>query len=1395
MKMNSQLYNTYHYIRYFLSFLLAFHFYTPVWAQVSKLKFKNISIAQGLSQSTVNSIAQDEKGFIWVATDDGLNKYDGYSFSRFHHDPGDSTTISSDDLQVIFQDSYQRLWIGSRGKGLDIFDKRQQKARKFYDGARYPFSSLRISGIAEDHERNIWVAFSGGGMVRINGKTMEYDWFSENEGISQMIITALYVDKVGQVWAGTRNGELNLFDPVTRTFSHTKLTKDPQPTRNNEITAISEDHRGNLWVGTLLHGLKQFNRKTKEFVDFPPYNEQVSNISEKSINCLFVDSRGFIWIGTDGGGLKILNPRTHELNHFTYDDEDDESLTDNTIKTIFEDSYGNIWLGTHHGGLLLHSPGTNKFNHIRHHKYRENSLSSNNITAITEDQHGNIWLGTWGQGLNWFDKEKKTFTHFLHNPSNPKTISSNIIRCLYATQDGKLLIGTKNDGLNELDISTGWVKRFPFSLELAQHDIRCIAEDQQGTIWLGTNGGGVFQFNRSTATYTPIPLPNTMPIAVSTSYICSMLIDRKGNIWVGSFSAGLFKINPQTLKVEQFSDQHQNPNRWINNNNVHCIHQDLYGNIWIGTKGGGISKINPENGQITSFTTRNGLPNNVVYGIVGDDYKNLWISTNKGLSRFNLSNGECRNYSVSDGLQSDEFTLGAYYRSKLSGEIYFGGINGFSTFLPENIVDFKSDPDVLITNFTLFNQQVPIGEGSVLNEHITYTKNITLTYKESVFSIGFVALNFQAPEKCEYVFMMEGYDQDWRSVGTERGTTYTNLPPGDYTFKVKAANPDGFWNEKGAQLKISILPPPWKTWWAYLAYTFLIGCFLLLLRNFIVTRERMKNTLQLERLKAAQLHELDSIKLRFFTNISHEFRTPLTLIISPLRQLITRLESKQDPYLMRQYQLMLRNSNRLLRLINQILDLSKLEAGSLKVAMAKGDVVGFVRSIYDSFSNLAEEQGITFTFHCTEGFFNAYFDHDKVEKILYNLLSNAFKFTPEGGTISVGLQLVRPEGSVSPQYIRLQVSDTGTGIPLELQAQVFQRFYQADNQPQARQKGTGIGLALTKQLVELMHGTLELSSQTGKGASFTVQLPCAKETLAEEMYSSLAFVPPASPNRKEEVGAIDTYREGSLSDENAGSENVAKGKDLVLVIEDNAEVRRYVCENLTDKYTVLEAQNAETGLLLARKYIPDLIVSDVMMDDMDGIQLCKQLKQDEKTDHIPVILLTARASSAYHQEGLEVGADEYLTKPFDIGLLKTRIRNLIRVRARLREKFSLGFLAQPQPIAGESPDEKFIRKVVGIVEANLGDPSFGVEKLEKAMHMSHTQLYRKLSGLINQSANELIRNIRLEHAKKRLEQGDKQVAEVAFETGFNDPAYFSRCFKKQYGISPTEYLASLAEPH
>ena len=1370
---------------YFKFLTLSALFINFVLAQQGDISFQHITSSNGLSVNTVFCITQDSRGFLWVGTYEGLNRFDGNTFKIFTHDPDNLSSLSANTIYAIQEDGKGDLWIGTYPDGLNKYNRQTETFTRFsFDaGNDQALSSENVYALAIDNDENIWIGTSNG----LNKYDMKKNIFTKyffdpgnDNSVSSNIISSLVYDKNRNcLWIGTKTGGLNKLDLMTNKFTRYKLKSSAK----GELTA---DHvlclflSGNdtLWIGYLGDGLFCYDIPKNNFTHFINNPADPESISDNSVMSIFQDHSKRMWIGTYKGGLNLLEPSTNTFHKFLTDSKDPGSIGDNTINAIFQDNNDVLWIGTWTNGLNKFLPG-NKFHQYKHKPENINSLSTNGVYSIIEDQSGNVWLGTDVGGLNIFSPQKNTWKHFINIPYDKTSISSNCIYSLLEDKDGNIWIGTDETGISMYNRKSNNFIRHQYDPQnpnsLGTDAVSVMIEDDNGDILIGSFGGGLNKFNTKQRIFSKIIYNPDESQGMAEAGIYSLYEDRDGTLWIGTFGNGLFAYNKNSANsIAYYNDQ--NDSTSISDNNISAILQDADGTIWIATYNG-LNKFSKKDGKFSWLTTRDGLPNNTIYGLLEDSDHNLWLSTNKGLCRFNYYSGRIRNYNTNDGLINEEFNQWAYFKGK-SGKMYFGGINGLTVFNPDEISDDTTDVPIVITQFNLFNKPVQTGfnqklDRIILEESLTDINEINLTYEDYVFSLEFSALEYAAPGNIRYAYKLEGFDENWTEVESDRRlATYTNLSHGSYIFKVKSTNRDGIWNNEPLMLSINISPPWWKTGWAYAGYILMIFTILFSLRAYDLKRQRLKHQLQLEHEHSKKLEEVDNIKSRFFANISHEFRTPLTLILGPAEQILST-QTKDE--LKKNVGLINRNASNLLNLINQLLELSKLDSGKLKLNASEQNFVPFLKGMVMSFESLAVINSLKLTLDIPFDELSVYYDKEKMETVLKNLLSNAFKFTPNGKEITV--KLYKDENS-----LLLKIRDTGIGIDETDLPKVFDRFYQVNGQNTKSFGGTGIGLSLVKELIDLHHGQITVSSEKNKWTEFALTLPLGRNHLSDS-----EIVSENSAGEEPQL-KIDKHEFIHLTSEDTSSAQTTK--NILLIVEDNFDVREFIKDALGDAFHYEEAENGEVGLLKACETIPDLIISDVMMPVMDGNDMTRKLKTDQRTSHIPVILLTARSGIEDKVEGLETGADDYLTKPFDAHELRARIINLIRLRKKLQEVFNSDNITSI-PVSRKKLkgiDAEFMQRVLKVIEEHISEEEFTIEDFGNEVGMSRSQMFRKIKALTGKSCSVYLRSIRLSKAKIMLQNKENNVSEVSYSVGFNSPSYFSHCFKEEFGYTPSEMI-------
>ncbi|MCF8368878.1 MAG: response regulator [Bacteroidales bacterium] len=1409
-------------------------------------RFEKLSVGQGLSSRYTTVIHQDQYGFIWIGTQNGLNLYDGMEFKIFRSETENPNSLPSNYIYKIIEAKDSTIWICTE-YGLSRFNRASEDFINFYpDTIDYdnPINSIReIYNID-----NSLILNAGGSLYHFNINTFAF----HNTGIEIIPFpvevwndpVTMLPDSSGILWVLSKEGQnLALCRYNCKNGERKKyLPVSEEPIRYSDlnVTSLFKVYPNILWIGTFGNGLYKLVVNENGFYTYEHFDRFISKtIITDYITAIFQDRNSNIWVGAKYGFYKLLdgghsipalsdkenifyiknygvrdfsednsgcfwmtaldrifcfNQQTKNLTYFMHDPENPTSLSGNHPFQAYTDKTDQTWILTENSGISRLNTYANSFLQVKKNS-KENSLSNGFVTSFLVDSRGDVWIGTFGGGLNRTAyKEDHHFENFKHyfDPAAEKVRFSYYgnfeVGVIYEDKMGNIWVGTY-DALNKYNPESDDFTQYRYSPEgkssVGENVTTTIFEDHLGTFWVGTQGG-LNIFDRETEEFHYC-LPYTGSSAgIGGSATYTIYEDRQKNLWFGGKL--LRKLVRKDTSFITYKTGANIPNN-IAFQSIRVILEDNGNHLWLGTNKG-LYKMDILEETYVAVSNRNGQQEDAISGMCLDDRGNLWISkATGGMSRYNTADETFMNFNTTDGLVDIEFVEGSYYKDK-DGWMYFGGHNGFNVFHPDSIKVNTHIPPVYITAFSLF------GERRYLDKPIFETKEIRLSYYENEFTFDFVALNYLNSKKNKYAYKLEGYEEDWNYTDGQRFASYTNMGPGDYIFRVKASNNDGYWNDEEATIALVILPPFWKTNWAYLVYTFLFIGIIYLLRRYEMNRLHYKQKLEINLIESEKRKELDIEKNKFFSNISHEFRTPLTLILGPLNKIIDKSaneEQKEELGLIR------RNAQRLQVLINQLLSLSKLESGQMKLKACPENIVRLTRVLVESFQSMAEDREIKIDFECNANEYIVYIDALKYEKIVNNLLSNAFKFTERGGKIKVSVSPLEDSVTDSshqeePGGVTIKIADTGIGIRKEKLPYVFDRFYQVDEKQMRTNLGTGIGLALTKELVELHHGTINVDSESGMGTTFTLFFPAGKNHLsADEIFesSSRPMLQDHEFSNEDYLYVQDVTTKSEIKPETSYNNKLP----LLLIVEDNDDMRSYIRSYLTGLYNIIEAANGKEGAEKAIEQIPDLIVSDLMMPFVDGSEMTRQLKSDERTSHIPIILLTAKASRETKLEGLELGADDFLTKPFDTEELLVRIKNLVEQRRKLRALLSkhLGDSKQTSLIRESSGklisklDEKFLEKATFLVREHMSNPEFSVDMLAREMSVSRMQLHRKLTGLTDHSASDLIRNIRLMHAARLLKEGELNVTEITYEIGISSQSNFSKIFKEKYGVSPSEY--------
>ena len=1342
------------------------------------ISFNHIGIKEGLSQNAVLSLEKDYRGFMWFGTRDGLNRFDGYSFRIYKHNPADSTSLINNEVTVLYEDKANNLWIGAGG--IHRYNRSTDRLERVVtvEDISPDLPRIFISDIEADHQGNLWFSVIDKGIYQIH----------------------LITD-------GNGGNNYQLIGPYSLSDS-----KSNPEFKISDLQRVDQE----MWISN-RRGL--FRLKASEGGSFPqPTQTQFAKVSlplgEKNLrfSSLFLDEQDIFWATCDEGLIRI--DRHDALSRsvlFNY--PDDYSRVDCLYcgKKIAQDELGQIWM-TSFEGLISFNPSDKTYRLFTNDPDNPASLSLNNTTDILiEDDI--LWVGTMGMGVNLYDAAHVNFQHYLDREKSGRLFS--LYNLLVDKQQRVWFIDSyKKLGYLDTDADTfGIFEPFPDS-DWALADMK---KDDANNFWMVSKGTLIFfdPLNKDFETYTipGIDHPYTW------SYEYKLFVESENKIWICN-TEHLFLFNRQTRRFKDFGIP------LLESEHVNCIYQDNNKEFWIGTVqrllhfdpasgeyrsfgrftpqkdslnfplvkhilpdpmepdrflwlstgGGGIYRFDKDSLTFKAYTTEDGLPNNFVYGTLADDIGKLWISTNKGLSRFDPDRETFYNFTNKDGLQSEEFNSDAFYKDD-QGTLYFGGINGLTVFQPNDSSLPQDSPPVVITELQMMYEQIgPLHENSPLKTAITETKILQVKHDQNNLAFTYAALEYSYPEKIKYRYQLEGFDRDWVLARNERTANYTNLSPGNYTFRVGVSKNGKDWSTKEASLDLSVAPPLWRTWWAYIFYFISFTVLVLVAYRLQVERVRMNEEIKRKAFENERLAELEQFKSDFFANVSHELRTPLTIIVSKLEE--GRELRQEDRNLLEVLKVAMDNTHKVSKLIDQLLDISRLENDRMEIKLIEEDLVYYINLVCASLQPIAEKKSLTLTFSTPLSSVFVYLDPEVIQKILQNLIVNSIKNTPGGGRIVVTLETNPDATPPKPdqEWATISVSDDGVGISEEQLPYIFDRFYQSNLKENYKPEGFGLGLSLVKELVKILDGNIDVESTPGQGTTFNIHLPFTKVKQSA-----------AKPQRDisiEKVREVTPERASSLV-----SGDQTKNKDdrpTLLVVEDHEELRKLLYQQLTNEYRVMLAANGEEGEKIAKKTVPDLIVTDLMMPDKDGLEMSRNLKTDETTSHIPIIILTARTDQAIKLRGYEAGIDDFLTKPFSRQELVSRIANLIETRNKLRQRYARVFSGQLSENREFTLEETFLFKLTELVKQNIADEHFGVDALASEVSMSASQLYRKVKALTGLSTLQFMQHYRLQQAKKLLEKG-YNVSETTFMVGFTNPSYFSQLFKKHTGKTPLAY--------
>jgi signal transduction histidine kinase/ligand-binding sensor domain-containing protein/DNA-binding response OmpR family regulator len=1379
-----------------------------VQAQVPAGRTMHYTQKDGLSFNIINSISQDKNGFIWFATGNGLNRFDGVNFRTFKADPENPSGIPGNYIQYIYTDSFGHTWVSSR-KGLYSFAINTEKFSKhqIVKGT----DKVDVTSISQNAAGNLWIATTGNGFSFLDQKTGRYVNYSPKtlKGLASNSILSVVEDPFGMLWVGTRDAGLCVF----------KLNQSKVPTVIGgksdilpaaRVNEIYRDHADNMWIAT-SSGLWYYQRKMARFHSL---SASEYNLRSNVFLSLVEDRQHRLFIGLQEGGLYHLNLdklAAESPRDFVFEQVEDENkfnITPRSVQDLFLDKDQNLWLGTYGDGSYMLSSSPAKFKHFSKKLSDKSGESYLRYYGMCRDAAGNLWLGTDGDGIYNTKPDGTLIKHYRANTGG-NSLTDNAIISAYRDSQNRLWFGTYAKGLLLYDPGTDGFVSFKHdpknSSSIAGNDIRVIREDRRKNIWIGTNGGGLSRLDPRTRQFRNY---NTVNSNISSNDVRSIENDDRGNLWLGTYGGGLSYLVSRQDKIYPFT-QNESSGLNLSGSIIYALHMDKQKRLWIGSESSGLLVYQTEKKSLLRFSEKNGLADNSVYAILEESPGKVWISTNEGLSSIDLTNHKLYNFNGSDGLQGGQFNAGSALVDDKAGTMYFGGTEGWNMFYPKAIKPSSYKPQVRITGLQLYGKEEK-DKGNI--KPISESGHITLESGQSVFSIQYIALNFAYPKDAQFAYQLEGLEKDWNYVKYQRSATYRYLQPGTYTFKVKATNQDNIWQEDYATLTISILPPWYKSWWAYVLYTVMGVLAVYGFTRYKATQAKLKYRIRIADMEAQQERELHESKLSFFTNISHEFRSPLTLIINPVREMIDDQEKSADTA---NLNIVYRNAKRLLSLVDQLLLFSKAETKSDRLNISQLDLVALCEEVFLCFSHQAAKKNISYSFKqqataiespgidCNEAATQAeeeqgsrlsevhkvliYGDREKIEIALFNLISNALRHTPQGGAVKLSIL-------EDQRWVTVEVEDTGTGIAPEIGNRVFDRFFKVRDGKNYK-GGFGIGLYLVKNFVDQHQGHVSFSSKMGEGTTFTIKMlkgnaHFSQHLIMEGQQESSAILEELNvfdEDIKEHELALTSVTEYKAQQMGV-QQGVSSDIQTLLIIDDNEEIRHYISKIFSAKFEILEAGDGEQGLQMINRYLPDMIISDVLMQNLNGIELCSLVKADPALNHIPLILLTASASSEIRLKGIECGADDYISKPFEKELLMARVEGLLKSRNNLQTYFYNKITLKSGNLKISAEYKDFLDRCIEIVEKHITDGNFGISTLAEEIGMSRSNLYTKIKSISGQSANGFIRYIRLRKAAEIFINTDLTVQETILRVGIRDARYFREQFFKLFQMNPSDYI-------
>lgn len=1285
---------------------------------------------------------------MWFGTYDGLSRYDGYEFKVFRSKINNSNSLPHNYIYAINEDTHNNLWVGT-GQGIGIYNNLTGNWQPEYyiplnDASRQK-NTGNITYLQKDNIGDMFIGTNGLGVIKHEKDKADgiQIAIAGNDKNLTYNVRGLKIDAKKRVWIFIEGIGLCLYN-----YNSNKIIPVTK-----ELTAASfiETDNDNVWIGT-ENGLYEYNVAADKIIKH--YSEEHGSLTCDKVATLFLDKDHNLWVGTEGGGLNILNTSTGK---FTYllPGQEKNSLSSESVDAIYADKENRKWIGTLKGGIDILDPGKNRFTTITHNPLNPNSLINNFVSTFYEDEKGSLWIGTDGGGFSIWDRRNNIFHNYRNDHNKSNSLSSNQVTCIKQDHEKNFWVSTYGGGINKFNVASGTFDHYqcidPATGKTADK-VWLLYEDKELNLWATTFGGSFYHFNRKQNEFQLFDSGLTNLIA-----ICE---DRRDNLWAGN--------SHQLILIDKKNKNH----RFFEiGKPIRSIYEDTRGNFWIGTEGGGLILFNRTTGKIQKrYSDSNGLCNNSVLNILEDKNGKLWLSTFNGLSKFDFGSKTFKNYYQSDGLQSNQFLFSAAMKLH-SGELVFGGIKGFTMFFPDSLRVRSYVPKLVFTDLKINNEPVSSGNSRMVETVDNKITELKIPYDKAVLFFQFAALEYTAPEKIAYAYYLQGWDKGWNYVGNMRSANYTHLSEGSYTFRIRSTNSDGTWSGNETSIQIIILPPWYRTWWAYLLYVLIVGSAIYLFMMYKQKQTRLKYKVKLAKMSAQKEHEINEKKLSFFTDVSHEFRTPLSLIINPLRDVLDKSENGPEK---KELNIVYRNARRLLSLVDQLLLFRKADTETDNLNISLVNFRNLCHEVYLCFVQQAKSKSIEYGFECDHQNLYLYVDKEKIEISLFNLLSNAIKYTPENGKVLFKIEEKEND-------VLMSVRDTGIGISAAEGNKLFDKFYRVGSGTGTGRSGFGIGLYLAKHFIDHHKGEIYYESDAGKGTTFFIKLKKGKEHLCEQKVCEEVIVP------------SDIFHElvedpVSVKETNNGLAEIISNNLSLLIVDDDLQLLEYIREIFSDQFVIYQATNGNDALVVAKKSVPDIIISDISMTGMDGIELCKNIKSIPSLSHTPVILLTGSSSKETALKSIEKGADDYITKPFEKEFLLAKVLNIVKSRDVIKKYFYNEITLQENNLKVSESYKQFLEKCIRIVEMHLDDDQFNIQKLSQEIGMSHSALYKKIKEISGQSANSFIRFIRLRKAAELFINTNYNVNEVAFQIGMNDLKYFRMQFNKLFGMNPSEYI-------